>query len=138
MVGATIIQIIGIITLSFALLFATKNFLMKFIQSEETYKNVLLFASCIILLITSILFIALGTDLKDVINTLIKERDFLGPASIEKLELNKLRFESAIVIVGIILSISLSSLCILFIAIKKEIKVALNDPSRHWNWNKVK
>jgi len=137
MIGATIVEITGAIVFCLMVIFIIKNYIKKFIQSNEPYKNVLLLIFCITLTLGSIYFSTLGYDLKNIILTLIRERDSLGPESIAKLEHQKLTFERATFIVGTLLTIILTWFCILYVSIKKDVKEFMNSPRRRWDWKRV-
>jgi len=138
MIGATIVQIIAIIIFLSTAVFFVRNYFMKFIQSDEPYKNVLLFTFAITLLLGSIILGTVANDLKDIITILINEADSLGPASIAKLKHDKLKFERAMIIIGVIETFVLPSFCLLFMNIKKELKTTLKNPKRRrWDWDKV-
>lgn len=132
MLGSNIIEVMGIIIITFIIIFLIKNYLIHTIESDNSSKNILLIALCLIIIICSGLSIGFSIDLNGVLIRLTTEH-------IEMLEHQKYQLEQLLFVLGVIQGINLLMLTILFRNIKNEIKKNINDNSKkRWDWDKIK
>jgi|GEM_PF-3988288 len=138
MLNPTAIQIIEIIILIFTIIFYIKNYFINFIESNNSFKNILLLLLGLVIVFSSALSIMYSIDLNGIVMDLGSEQYKDSIELLEYLNSKKLQFEQIITVLGILQGISLLILTILFRSIKKEIKEASAKFKSRWDWDNIK
>jgi hypothetical protein len=138
MLNPNAIEIIEIIIFIFTIIFYIKNYFINFIESNNSFKNILMLLLGLVLVFSSALSIIYSIDLNGIVIDLATEQYKDSIELLEYLNNQKLQFEQIITVLGILQGISLLILTILFRNIKKEIKETLAKSKNHWDWGKIK
>lgn len=138
MLNPNAIEIIEIIILIFTIIFYIKNYFINFIESNNSFKNILLILLGLVLVFGSALSIIYSIDLNGIVTDLASEQYKDSIELMKSLNSQKLQFEQIITVLGILQGISLLILTILFRSIKKEIKETSAKFKSRWNWDNIK
>lgn len=137
MLGPTILEVTEIIIFTFIVIFFIKNYLIHPIESIRPFKNILLIAFSIIILICSSISIGFSIDLNVVLTRLTTEINQMTIELIEMLKHQKYQLEQLLFVLGILQGISLLMLTILFRNIKNEMKNIYANSKKHWDWDEL-
>ena len=124
MFSAQIIQTLGKILIVLIMVFIVKNYLINLLESKKTYKNIVMMALCLTILLSSIVFMASGFDLEQASSNSINST-------------RKSHLETRIIYLGIVDIIAITCLIALYINIKHEVKLDAKAKENRWDWRKI-
>lgn len=137
MLGPTIVEIIEIIIFTFIVIFAIRTYLVHFIESNSSFKNIFLITLIVIIFISSAISIGFCIDLNGVLIKLATEINQMSIELIEMFEHQKEQLKQLLIMFGIIQGISLLMLTILYRNIKHELKNIYADSKKRSKWDKI-